>query len=157
MSEVLLPIVIIDEIYQQIRKRRSGNEQGGILLGYRKENALQITNYTLPQKWDYASPVLFNRSTRGHKKLAHDEWRRSGRIVDWLGEWHTHPGGVAIPSITDRQSWFRLVRHTKNPMIFLIFSDQDMYAGLQQLVPAILKQLKLVERNEDAILFGAEI
>jgi integrative and conjugative element protein (TIGR02256 family) len=145
---------MIDEIHQRIRTCRSGNEQGGLLLGYRKESALQITSYTLPQKWDYATPFLFKRNTRGHKKLAHDEWRRSGKTVDWLGEWHTHPGGTATPSITDRRSWQRLVRHTKKPMTFLIFSDHEMYAGLQQLVPASLRQLDKVEENEEAILLG---
>ena len=145
---------MLDEIHQRIRTCCSVNEEGGLLLGFRKENALQITNYTLPQKWDYATPILFERSTRGHKKFARDEWRRSGRTVDWLGEWHTHPGGSAIPSNTDRKSWLHLVRHTKNPMTFLIFSEQDMYVGLQQPMPTSLRRLEPIEKNEEAVLFG---
>lgn len=154
MIDVLFPNAMIDELRQRIRKCRTRNEQGGLLLGYRKENALQVISYTLPQKWDYATPVLFKRSMRGHKKLAYDEWRRSGKTVDWLGEWHTHPGGAAMPSITDKQSWLRLVLHTKKPMTFLIFSDGYMYAGLQQLVPASLRRLEPIEKNEEAVLFG---
>lgn len=156
MTEVLLPRAIIEEIRQRIRTCRFGNEQGGLLLGYRKEHALQITTYTLPQKWDHATPVLFKRSNRGHQKLAYDEWRRSGKTIDWLGEWHTHPRGAAVPSSIDRHSWQRLVRQTKNPMVFLIFSDHDMYVGVQELVPPGLIQLSKIEANEGAVLFDFE-
>ncbi|TYC61396.1 hypothetical protein FMN50_06875 [Rhodobacterales bacterium] len=154
MTEVLFPNAIIDELRRRIQASRTGNEQGGLLLGYRKANTLQITSYTVPQKWDYATPVLFKRSMRGHKKLALHEWRRSGKTVDWLGEWHTHPGGAAIPSFTDRQSWQRLVLHTKKPMTFLIFSDHGLYAGLQQPVPMSLRQLRQIEENGAATMFG---
>ncbi|MCC4243955.1 Mov34/MPN/PAD-1 family protein [Stappia indica] len=145
---------MIHELLQRTRSCRSGIEQGGLLLGLRKENALQITSYTLPQKWDYATPVLFNRHVRGHRELAQEEWRRSGKTVDWLGEWHTHPRGVALPSMTDRQSWLHLARHTKNPMVFLIFSGCSIYAGLQQVAPTSFRQLSQIERNEEAVLLG---
>lgn len=155
LLDVLFPNALIAELFQRFQSCNDGKEQGGLLLGYRKTNALQIVSYTRPQKGDYATPTLFRRGVQGHKRAAYNEWLRSGKITDWLGEWHTHPGGVALPSITDRSNWVRLTQHTKKPMAFLILSDRAIFVGLQQRRPLVLQRLRLIEQNKDAALYGS--
>ncbi len=79
---------------------------------------------------------------------------RSDQTCDWLGEWHTHPGGLAAPSFIDKASWVRLARHAKKSMAFLIFSDSDMYVGVQSGWLRSVRRLNLLEESRDALLFG---
>ena len=144
----------MENLQRRARNSLSSNEQGGLLLGYRKENAIQITTYTPPQRWDYSTPTLFKRSTKGHAELAKNEWCRSGKKADWLGEWHTHPSGSATPSFVDKRSWLRIAGHTGKEMVFLIFAQHQVYAGLQQSEPVGLSSLIEIYRTEDDILFG---
>lgn len=130
------------------------NEQGGLLLGYRKKSGLQITGFTLPQRSDLASPMIFKRNSEGHAQLALKAWEKSRGIVDWIGEWHTHPGGNSAPSTTDIANWVRLSEHARKPMVFLILSKFGWYVGLQHHSPKRLVPLQCIESNSTATLFG---
>ncbi|MFN3169141.1 MAG: Mov34/MPN/PAD-1 family protein [Hyphomicrobiales bacterium] len=154
LIEVLLPRHVIEALSDLCRSGVHSNEQGGLLLGYRKDAALQVTAITLPQRWDRSTPTRFFRGAKGHRDLARCEWRRSEKKIDWLGEWHTHPTGSAVPSYVDRATWLSLAKHTRQTMAFLIFSKTDMYAGLQDCTPARLRQMQEIERSTDSILFG---
>lgn len=154
MTKVLLPRVIMEQLQWRTGNTLSSTEQGGLLLGYRKENAIQITAYTQPQRWDYSTPILFKRSAKGHTELAKNEWCRSGRKADWLGEWHTHPNGSATPSFVDKRSWLRIAKHTGKEMFFLILAQHHVYTGLQQPQPAKLSVLLEIQRTQDDILLG---
>jgi integrative and conjugative element protein (TIGR02256 family) len=136
---------------------KDGREQGGLLLGYRKADAIQIQSATFPGRWDHASPVLFQRSARGHRVRALREWLRSGRTIDWVGEWHTHPGGSVRPSYIDRRSWMRLARHAASPMVFLIFNDTQLYVGAQDPRSVSVRELTSTEQDAGAVLYEAQL
>lgn len=153
MISVVIPHNILKDIRSYIRKTFTGVEQGGLLLGYRKNKAIEIQSVSFPSIWDQGTATLFHRSERGHRIKALREWVRSDRTVDWVGEWHTHPGGRAHPSSIDNQNWRKLVQHTGNPMVFLIFSSDAMYAGLQNLSPLGTRHLRHVERDDKASLY----
>jgi integrative and conjugative element protein (TIGR02256 family) len=153
VTGVLIPDAVIDAIWAYVRARRDGREQGGLLLGYRKSDAIQIESATFPGRWDRSSAALFQRSERGHRLRALREWVRSARTIDWVGEWHTHPGGVVRPSFIDRRSWIRLARHTSAPMTFLIFNDSQIYVGLQCPLANRVAQLAVAEQGTSAILY----
>ncbi|ESX66629.1 hypothetical protein X757_31220 [Mesorhizobium sp. LSHC414A00] len=153
MTQVLVPKSVLDKIREHENNWPRLSERGGLLLGYRKNDAIQIDSATFPGRWDYATPTLFRRSEQGHKLRALREWVRSGQTIDWVGEWHTHPGGVAEPSFVDRRSWRRIAGHTKRLMAFLIFNDTQMYAGLQSPHVSRVKKLTLDEENDVAKLF----
>ena len=152
MTCVLFPHKFVDSIRAHMRATTSGNEQGGLLLGYRKPNAIELCNVTFPTLWDRSSSTRFNRSQRGHRIRALREWLISRRTIDWIGEWHTHPGGRAAPSFIDLQTWRQLARHQAKPMIILIFSDRDMYAGIHD--GKEICKLALIESDDFGILFG---
>ena len=154
LIEILLPDEVLEAIRQHVRRAPAGIEQGGLLLGYRKQGAVQVHSATFPGQWDHGSPTVFRRSARGHRIRAMKEWIKSRRTVDWVGEWHTHPGGIARPSFVDRRSWAALVRHTGKPMVFLIFDDRKMFVGLQMPHALGFVELEALEQNEQTALYG---
>lgn len=154
MTRLLLPIDTIKKVVAHGRGWPRAKERGGILLGYRKAGAIEVTALTYPGRWDRASAFLFERSARGHRARALKEWKRSGHLVDWVGEWHTHPGGVAYPSSIDRHSWAAISRHACNDMAFLIFNDSQIYAGLQSPHASHVVDLTLEETAPGALLLA---
>lgn len=154
MTRVLVPEALLAEILSQARKPRAFNEAGGLLLGLRKDNALHLTKLTLPKPWDRATPVLFERSARGHRFAALRAWKASFGKVDWVGEWHTHPLGAAAPSLTDQTSWRKLANHVKRPMALIIGGRTDIFVGVQDPGSRDVRRLDAIELDETYCLFG---
>ena len=153
MISVLVPNEVIEGIRAHVLSTFTGREQGGLLLGFRKHGAIEIHSASFPARWDLATSTHFRRSERGHRLKALREWIRSNQTVDWIGEWHTHPGGKSQPSSVDLHNWRKLVRHTGKPMAFLIFNDDTMYAGLQGVAIWRVKHLRTMESNDWGSLF----
>jgi integrative and conjugative element protein (TIGR02256 family) len=148
-------VLFHDAVLSSISNRSARQiEQGGLLLGLRKAGAIEVTNLTLPSRWDVGSSNLFKRSARGHRVAALREWLRSGEKVDWVGEWHTHPGGTAVPSQTDVTNWRMLSRHTAKDMTFVISAPGGLYVGLQVKEQWQVRQLRLLETSSEAHLYG---
>ncbi|ACB83237.1 hypothetical protein Mpop_5141 [Methylorubrum populi BJ001] len=154
MMSVIIPHRIFDQIVSHGNDWSPDKERGGIILGFRKHEALQATKVTFPSIWDFSSSTRFKRSSRAHSFRAIKEWIGSGQKVDWIGEWHTHPRGVpAIPSSVDQESWTRIAAHTKKEMLYLIFSEQEMYVGLQDPAGSRPTSLSLQDSDENFLLF----
>lgn len=131
MTQLLIPAILITQMENSARAKHVRNESGGLLLGFRKGTAIEVTAITFPQARDKASPTLFRRSTVGHKAKALKAWKESGETTDWVGEWHTHPNGAANPSFIDRMSWRKITQHTKQPMAFIIIGAATRFVGWQ--------------------------
>ena len=147
-------MALLDEILTYARMSRSSNEAGGLLLGMRKGDAIHLTKLTLPNMWDRATPVQFERSALGHRMTALRTWKTSRGTVDWVGEWHTHPFGSSNPSFTDQTSWRKLANHTKRPMAFIIGGKKDSFVGIQLHANRSVVRLMLIESNDAFQLFG---
>jgi integrative and conjugative element protein (TIGR02256 family) len=85
-------------------------ESGGILLGRRRGRHLEVLMATEPSSHDKRSPFFFVREAKGHAEVAEQAWIRGEHQVDYLGEWHTHPQTIPIPSGIDRVEWCKLVQ-----------------------------------------------
>jgi proteasome lid subunit RPN8/RPN11 len=78
------------------------NEACGLLLGHREDSRAEVLRV-----WPAANLLarvdryeIAPETVLGADRAARD----AGRLL--LGAWHSHPGGVAIPSATDRdQAW----------------------------------------------------
>lgn len=154
VTSVLVPHAVIASIRAKAPAAKGHNEHGGLLLGYRKAGALEICGATFPTRWDYGTPTSFKRSGRGHRIAALREWMRTGHTVDWIGEWHTHPGGRALPSWIDLRSWRNLVDHTKQPMTFVILGENSLYLGLQSSLSEAVEQLQPSETDSLFCLYS---
>jgi integrative and conjugative element protein (TIGR02256 family) len=77
-------------------------EVGGWLLGWWAEDraSLFVTHATPPAS--RGTPFGVTISGRGHRQFFDEAWDRSQGHVTFLGDWHTHPGGPALPSKRDR-------------------------------------------------------
>ncbi|WP_367184749.1 Mov34/MPN/PAD-1 family protein [Sphingopyxis sp.] len=151
---ILVPNSILEDIKQRARNPRVRCESGGLLLGFRKADAIQVTRLTYPSRWDKATPLLFMRSALGHRMTALRAWKASGGTVDWVGEWHTHPFASSNPSSVDLRSWRKLAKHSRRPMAFMIAGGSDLFAGVQSPNGVSPTRLTSLERDESYELFG---
>jgi integrative and conjugative element protein (TIGR02256 family) len=105
-------------------------ESAGVLLGYRRGDHIHIVQATLPAADDVRSRFSFTRRDKSHQQIATREWRRSGRIKDYVGEWHTHPEATPAPSSIDVSEWHSLCRKSKQPLIFVILGTAHDWYGV---------------------------
>lgn len=103
--ELCLELIVDDTLlYHLIQhgKKHLPNEFGGVLLGrYSQDLTCCIVEETvLPQSYR-SSCVQFER---GNKGLAQEllAWRKKRPEMMYVGEWHTHPKGVPLPSNRDK-------------------------------------------------------
>lgn len=128
-------------------RRHAPIEAGGLLLGYRKNRYLHVIEATTPFQWDRQSRIAFIRSSKAHRIRALRLWRKSGKLVDWLGEWHSHPGFLATPSGIDYRNWKRITGHRKAPMVFPICDGNDVNIWIQQ--SKKIKPIRLMQADQD--------
>jgi integrative and conjugative element protein (TIGR02256 family) len=95
--------------YRQIR--RFDKEAGGILIGrvLVEDGNYIIDDVSEPMPTDKRSRFRFSRKTEGHQEYFNAVWERENGRCFYLGEWHTHPERVPIPSSIDRKDWNRLL------------------------------------------------
>jgi integrative and conjugative element protein (TIGR02256 family) len=79
-------------------------ETGGVLIGYRVDNEFVITDNTGPGP--NAKHELFNfaRDIEYCNDKIEEIFEQSNGVLNYLGEWHTHPFGKPIPSLQDNKS-----------------------------------------------------
>jgi [CysO sulfur-carrier protein]-S-L-cysteine hydrolase len=100
------------------------NEFGGFLIGHYSNNQTQlnITDTILPNKYN-ATPYLFERDTIGIEDKLKNYYSENPQKY-YVGEWHTHPNNLPIPSGTDIKAINAITNHNdvsiKNPVMLII-------------------------------------
>ncbi len=130
-----LNLFIDDGVEQQLRDlRQQGlpNETGGVLLGYFDFNVGAIVVVAgLPAPSDSeASPGYFERGIAGLGEAVKEAARRTGGMVGYIGEWHSHPQDhSASPSQHDLVQLIHLALGMADdglPAVQLIVGEQDL-------------------------------
>ena len=82
-------------------------EAGGVLLGrYIRESLdIVIDQVTVPMKGDRRQRFSFFRDHHRHQRAIDRAWQETRGTTHYLGEWHTHPESIPIPSNTDLKDW----------------------------------------------------
>lgn len=101
-------------------------EAGGILLGYRRGPHLHVTDLTIPQRGDQRTRFGFDRRDNRHQAYALARWQQSGRQLDYVGEWHTHPEKIPAPSTIDTREWKIICASRADTMVFVILGNGDL-------------------------------
>lgn len=135
---------------------RSGHltEVGGLLLGFRRGHHLHVKFATVPAAGDSSQTFRFVRRGFSHQLFAYKAWVTSGFRCDWIGEWHTHPEPVPVPSVVDLATWRSQVAKTKKPMAYLIVGTSSIWTGVLRSESSIPDKLQMTESHADTVLYS---
>lgn len=110
------------------------DEVGGWLLGYwtADERTLVVTHATPAVSRGTPSGVTV--SGEGHGPYFEAAWDISGGDITFLGDWHTHPGGVPLPSAQDRKALKQLAEGKAfgTPRPLMAIATVPRWAGLRR-------------------------
>lgn len=130
-----LDLFIDNGLEQKLRIQRQQNlphETGGVLLGYYDFNtgAIVVVD-VLPAPADSMSALgSFERGVKSLPELVAEASRRTAGIVQYIGEWHSHPRGhSATPSSDDMYQLAYLsigMAQDGLPAVSLIIGERDM-------------------------------
>ena len=118
------------------RSQRTGDplaETGGALFGQRDIAAgvLWVDEASGPPPDSVASGDEFVCGIEGVAEMTAEKRARTRRATSFVGMWHTHPDGRALPSPRDVTSMSRLVSRDPLPeALMLIHGDRDREAEL---------------------------
>lgn len=104
-------------------------EAGGIFIGSHRGQHVEIATCTTPLPGDVRRPTSFDRKDPGHHAAASAAWHASGGLDSYVGEWHTHPVDDPKPSHRDLQTWRRITRRTREPVIVLIAGRRSLWCA----------------------------
>lgn len=124
-------------------------EAGGILLGCLglDERAILIGDITKPGRQDVRGRQFFKRGRHRAQICVDSAWRKSKGIVNYLGEWHTHPEDDPFPSSADLANWRRIaceVRCDQDDLITIIVGRKQMRAWMVKKGSGVVKELTRV-------------
>lgn len=109
-------------------------EFGGLLIGYYSEDfkTCFIEGTLLPIKFN-SSRYFFERGKEGLKQKLIELYEATPRMI-YVGEWHTHPDGIPMPSNTDLKAMTEIAENDEvnieNPiLVILALSPSEMRVG----------------------------
>lgn len=129
---VSIDIEVLQRTIAFCQSSANAAEAGGLLLGLRRGQNIEVKWLTAPHESDTRKRFGFIREMVGHAATALLRWSETGFKADYVGEWHTHPEQHPTPSSTDISEWLRLekARTDNRPLFFLIVGTVGFYACL---------------------------
>lgn len=104
-------------------------ETGGLLLGYWKDDEIVVASATGPGPNAQRGRTWFRPDQQWQTEDLARAYAASGRTMTYLGDWHTHPGGTAIPSRTDRRTMRAIKREAaarqSRPLMGIVAPEPD--------------------------------
>jgi len=114
---------------RDMRERGLPKETGGVLLGYfdmPNDTVYVVDAMPAPPDSERGSGE-FIRGVEGLEAAVEEAGRRTGKVVTYVGEWHSHPRGVApLPSSWDNDLMVHLatlLHQDGHPALMLIVGD----------------------------------
>ena len=106
-------------------------ETGGVLLGIvdHGRRRIEVAAVLPPPPDSERATVLFERGVQGLKAQMTEVGERTAFQLSYVGEWHSHPGGSATPSKTDRTTFARLEReagYEDRPAVMAIVGGEEV-------------------------------
>lgn len=102
-------------VFNEIKKEANlwlPNETGGVLLGYwSSHDELVITNLIGPGINALHGRHSFSPDAKWQEAEIAKIYKKSGRLITYLGDWHSHPEGAPSLSIRDLVTMFRVAVH----------------------------------------------
>lgn len=107
-------------------------ETGGMLLGEVDDSTgiVYVDKVTGPPPDSYMSRTYFQHGTEGVQERVDAESERTGRLLGFVGFWHTHPSSRAWPSPTDEQGMASIVGpdgSTRRALMMILGGGNDTW------------------------------
>ncbi len=115
--EVRVSPVALRTIKREARASKDGNETGGILLGFGGNTDAVVTQAGGPGPNARRERTFFRRDLEHAERLAEIAFGIDGS--QWIGDWHTHPGGGTEPSSTDLEAYRRILKEDPSLAAFI--------------------------------------
>ena len=103
-ARIELPAAVLDEMEAEAR-RHFPAESGGVLLGYRypsRREPIRVVCQIGPGPGARHRPHRFEPDGAWQDAEITRAYEESGRTLDYLGDWHSHPRAGGRPSALDR-------------------------------------------------------
>ncbi len=113
-------------------KAAAPNETGGILIGYLdgKRKTIYITRQIDAPAGSVGWPYAFRMGVGDVPEQIRSIMQRTGGLIGYVGEWHSHPTGSHRPSSTDQTAMRQLsvnLSRLHRPTFILIVTAKDCY------------------------------
>ena len=131
MINTNVSLYIEDDILASMKKHYCTNEPkegGGILLG---KVSIDEKNIYITELYQIESSksdnTHYERNATVAQEIINNRWKASSGVINYLGEWHTHPKMIAVPSNTDINSMKLISKSIQAviPYIFLIILGEN--------------------------------
>lgn len=154
-EECNLSVLISDNCIKSmitVLKKHYPNEFGGILLGIRRNAQLTIVDFKEPVNYEITRTKFVRKNDELNQYLA-DAYHKSNGLLEYLGEWHSHPNGSANFSDDDKKTMLKIADDIDvgfNSPILVIFSltKNAYYLKIYVTFKNRLIELKKVDSNE---------
>ena len=139
MADTPACLWVVVEALESVRReaeRAWPAETGGVLLGYEPDGSdVVVTAVTGPGPNALHARSAFVPDDLYHARVIAGVYESSGRRVTYLGDWHSHPGGAAVPSRKDKRTLRAMARfrggRTPNPVMLLAAGSPDAGWGIR--------------------------
>ena len=99
---LLIPAAVMGELLTEAW-RTWPNETGGVLLGVSRPSELRLTAAIGPGPNASHHPGAFAPDSAWQAQQVAETWKEN-HTLEYLGDWHTHPGGSPTLSALDRDA-----------------------------------------------------
>lgn len=99
-------------------------ENGGILLGWRSDEDRIIVGLRGPGPRALYGRHCFLPDHAWQVTEIHRAFDESGGDLNYLGDWHSHPDGVADMSGLDSATLLRMTRRVKEPLMLIVAGNR---------------------------------
>lgn len=127
-SLVVVSVEVANTLISYRQLNDSSLESAGVLIGERRNIHIIIKTLSEPSPTDFRSRFMVDRVSKHHQKAVDDAFKKSNGDWQYLGEWHTHPEDIPVPSMTDYSSWYKNLK-TSDPRILIIVGRTDFWVG----------------------------
>lgn len=116
----------------------SPDETGGVLLGWHnvERNEIVVVHALGPGPHSTHARYSYNPDGDWHDRTVDAVYQRSGRIVTYVGDWHTHPRGRPTLSRTDIHTLRRIAHNDEArcpfPLMLILANTDDDPRWIQQ-------------------------
>lgn len=104
-------------------------ETGGIFMGYRTGDSIVITSVIGSGPLASRSAVHYKPDEEFEQNEIARVYESSGRLHSYLGDWHTHPGGILRLSRKDKSALTSIAKYqesgTNRPIMAILAGQSD--------------------------------